>query len=102
MDRKSTQSSINSHKTIGYAIGLLGLFVSCIVIYGVGGPLFPNRRLSKEDKEKGYYENFVPIIASELYFSKHIKLSKQFYRNNYCRVSLFGIFMLVICCLYGN
>lgn len=60
----TTKSSGTTHTVIGYAIGILGLLVSGVVIYGVGGPLFPEKHLSKENQKKGNYENFVPIISS--------------------------------------
>lgn len=64
MDRFTTKNSDTTHRVIGYAIGVLGLVVSGVVIYGVGGPLFPDKHLSKEDQRRGNYENFVPMIAS--------------------------------------
>lgn len=54
-----------THKYIGYTIGILGLLVSAVVIYGVGGPLFPRKKLSHEDQAKGIYENVLPAIASK-------------------------------------
>lgn len=54
-----------THKYIGFTIGILGLLVSAVVIYGVGGPLFPPKKLTQAAREKGHYENLAPYVASK-------------------------------------
>lgn len=61
----SPHRSNSTHKYIGATIGILGLLVSAVVIYGVGGPLFPPKKLTQAARDKGNYENFVPYVASE-------------------------------------
>lgn len=72
----SSERSGRSHRVIGYVIGVLGLLVSCVVIYGVGGPIFPTKHMSIGDKEKGNYENFVPIIASKCFWFRLLLVDK--------------------------
>lgn len=62
--RTFTHRTSTTHKYIGYTIGVLCLLVTAVVIYGVGGPLFPSKRLSEEQKGKGFYENIAPHIPS--------------------------------------
>lgn len=61
----SSHRTSTTHKYIGFTIGLLGLLVSSVVIYGVGGPLFPPKKLTQAARDKGNYENFVPFVASK-------------------------------------
>lgn len=92
----STEGSGRSHRVIGYVIGVLGLLVCCVVIYGVGGPLFPTRRMSIGDREKGNYENFAPIIASKC-FTFRLLLENEKLLCFVFRVQLFGGSLLAVC-----
>lgn len=67
--RTFTHRTSATHKYVGYTIGILSLLVTAVVIYGVGGPLFPARKLTREDKEKGFYENIAPNIPSTAFNS---------------------------------
>lgn len=63
METTSSHRTSPTHRYIGFTIGILGLLVSAVVIYGVGGPLFPP--WSYAEYEKGRYENFVGYLASK-------------------------------------
>lgn len=62
--RTFTHRTSATHKYIGYTIGILSLVVTAVVIYGVGGPLFPAKKLTRAANEKGFYENIAPQIPS--------------------------------------
>lgn len=67
----------------------MSLLVTAVVIYGVGGPLFPKkyyRHLSQEQRDKGFYENIAPHIPSrhaltviQLSFPSNRKLFSEFF-----------------------
>lgn len=61
----ATYRSSPTHKYVGYTIGILGLLVSAVVIYGVGGPLFPPKKLTQDAQKRGHYENMVGYVASK-------------------------------------
>lgn len=62
--RRFTQPTSTTHKYVGYTIGILSLLVTAVVIYGVGGPLFPPKKLPKVERDKGFYENIAAHIPS--------------------------------------
>lgn len=97
-----------THKYIGYTIGIMSLLVTAVVIYGVGGPLFPKkyyRHLSQEQRDKGFYENIAPHIPSkhaltviQLSFpSLFVRQSKIVFRILFCHHV-----WLVGCSLFGK
>lgn len=61
----TNRRSSPTHKYIGYTIGILGILVSAVVIYGDDAPLFPARKLTPAEREKGLYENMVPYLGSK-------------------------------------
>ena len=60
-----THRTSPTHKYVGFTIGIMGLLVSSVVIYGVGGPLFPPKKLTQIAREKGNYENLVSYVSSK-------------------------------------
>lgn len=81
-----TPTISKTRKMFGYAIGILGLIVSGLIIFGFGHEFFHigRKRLTAEEKLRPAYETVLSFLPGKKIKNKKEKLKKYFLLIIFC------------------